>query len=428
MQEVPKRVRRREVGVVDRRRRPVVALGRLIVERARKQKPAIQRRRPRVTTSPRQSHLDVGHQSFRRPPSPASGRRPGRADRRSHDVGDRRETSRRRSSGSGRPDGGPGEAAGHLPATGRRHRVLVEVGGDRSRLGRGRRRRDGVADLLAQRDADEGDEHGEGERERVDEPRDDHTRRHARPPRGDRRLPPRLNGRRRRRRRRRRRQPSGGGGTLAVRRQSAAAGAQCASNSASDLRQSKQLAEQRDDGQRDRRRQKNGDTERRQIDVQITGVDVVRTFRRIVRCRRPPLRVGRTPPIKPRPHQESTGVFPVVENALENAVVGRRPCDVSVAARQGEGQRERRRTRDENVVVGERLVRRRRRPDVDFHVDVARTVAHLTCIVKRNQSSVKPRLHDTTCCQTGCQTGLTTGCIVYTAGCQIGCTTRFDNR
>ena len=29
---------------------------------------------------------------------------------------------------------------------------------------------------------------------------------------------------------------------------------------------------------------------------------------------------------------------------------------------------------------------------------------------------VKPRLHETTCCQTGCQTGLTTGCIVYTAG------------
>jgi len=26
--------------------------------------------------------------------------------------------------------------------------------------------------------------------------------------------------------------------------------------------------------------------------------------------------------------------------------------------------------------------------------------------------SLKPRLHDTTCCQTGCQTGLTTGCIV----------------
>jgi len=99
---------------------------------------------------------------------------------------------------------------------------------------------------------------------------------------------------------------------------------------------------------------------------------------------------------------------------------------------------------------------------------------------------LKPRLHDTTCCQTGCQTGLTagwmfvytiqpvakpvvkpvwqpvvssiqtfnrlsnqfdnrfdnrlyrvysqlsTGCIVYTAGCQTGCqggcTTRFDNR
>jgi len=56
--------------------------------------------------------------------------------------------------------------------------------------------------------------------------------------------------------------------------------------------------------------------------------------------------------------------------------------------------------------------------------------------------SVKPRLHDTTCCQTGCQTSLTTdemfvytiqqscqtSCIVYTAGCQTGCTTRFDNR
>ena len=45
---------------------------------------------------------------------------------------------------------------------------------------------------------------------------------------------------------------------------------------------------------------------------------------------------------------------------------------------------------------------------------------------------VKPRLHDTTCCQTGCQTschtGLTTACIVYTAGCQTGYTTRFDNR
>ena len=84
----------------------------------------------------------------------------------------------------------------------------------------------------------------------------------------------------------------------------------------------------------------------------------------------------------------------------------------------------------------------------------------------------KSRLHDTTCCQTGCQqsvgqpgkclytrynrlsnplsnridnrlyrvykhstgcktrltTGLTNCCIVYTAGCQSGCTTRFDNR
>jgi len=61
--------------------------------------------------------------------------------------------------------------------------------------------------------------------------------------------------------------------------------------------------------------------------------------------------------------------------------------------------------------------------------------------------SLKPRLHDTTGCQTGCQTGrlyrvykhstgcqtrlttgLTNGCIMYTAGCQTGCTTRFDNR
>ena len=61
----------------------------------------------------------------------------------------------------------------------------------------------------------------------------------------------------------------------------------------------------------------------------------------------------------------------------------------------------------------------------------------------------KPRLHDTTGCQmglttgwmfvytiqpwyNGCQTALTTdlttSCIVYTAGCQTGCTTRFDNR
>jgi len=37
-------------------------------------------------------------------------------------------------------------------------------------------------------------------------------------------------------------------------------------------------------------------------------------------------------------------------------------------------------------------------------------------------------IRDTTGCQTDCQTGLTTGCIVYTVGCQTGCTTRFDNR
>ena len=41
---------------------------------------------------------------------------------------------------------------------------------------------------------------------------------------------------------------------------------------------------------------------------------------------------------------------------------------------------------------------------------------------------LKPRLHNRTCCQSGYQTGLTNGCIVYTAGCQSGCTTRFDNR
>jgi len=32
--------------------------------------------------------------------------------------------------------------------------------------------------------------------------------------------------------------------------------------------------------------------------------------------------------------------------------------------------------------------------------------------------TVKPRLHDTTGCQTGLTTGLTNGFIVYTAGCQ----------
>jgi len=30
-----------------------------------------------------------------------------------------------------------------------------------------------------------------------------------------------------------------------------------------------------------------------------------------------------------------------------------------------------------------------------------------------SKEAVKPRLHDTTGCQTGCQTALTTGCIVY---------------
>ena len=46
------------------------------------------------------------------------------------------------------------------------------------------------------------------------------------------------------------------------------------------------------------------------------------------------------------------------------------------------------------------------------------------------QCFLKPRLHDTTGCQSGCQTGLTTGCIVYTniqpvvkTGCQNRLTT-----
>jgi len=70
---------------------------------------------------------------------------------------------------------------------------------------------------------------------------------------------------------------------------------------------------------------------------------------------------------------------------------------------------------------------------------------HYMCSLPHLVLIIKPRLHDTTCCQnrfyrlhrvykhsTGFQTrlttGLTNGCIVYTAGCQSGCTTRFDNR
>jgi len=45
----------------------------------------------------------------------------------------------------------------------------------------------------------------------------------------------------------------------------------------------------------------------------------------------------------------------------------------------------------------------------------------LTQQLRGTVTVLKPRLHDTTCCQTGYHTGLTTGCIVYTAGCQIGC-------
>jgi len=76
-------------------------------------------------------------------------------------------------------------------------------------------------------------------------------------------------------------------------------------------------------------------------------------------------------------------------------------------------------------------------------------------VLKTKTFTLKPRLHDTTCCQTGLitgqmfaytiqpvesciqtfnwltnglTTGLTNGCIVYTAGCQTGCTTRFYNQ
>jgi len=38
-------------------------------------------------------------------------------------------------------------------------------------------------------------------------------------------------------------------------------------------------------------------------------------------------------------------------------------------------------------------------------------------VARKENDHLNPRLHDTTCCQTGCQTGLitgmTTGCIVY---------------
>jgi len=49
------------------------------------------------------------------------------------------------------------------------------------------------------------------------------------------------------------------------------------------------------------------------------------------------------------------------------------------------------------------------------------------CIVYRNiQLVIKPVWQPG--CLTRLTTGWTNGCIVYTAGCQTGCTTRFDNR
>jgi len=65
--------------------------------------------------------------------------------------------------------------------------------------------------------------------------------------------------------------------------------------------------------------------------------------------------------------------------------------------------------------------------DVTRHVTRPRPhrtpVLIIVIIIITPARTVRPRLHDTTCCQTCCQTGLTTGCIVYTAGCQTGCTT-----
>jgi len=49
---------------------------------------------------------------------------------------------------------------------------------------------------------------------------------------------------------------------------------------------------------------------------------------------------------------------------------------------------------------------------LDFWNVVYLTASRKTCV--NVPICVKPRLHDTTCCQGGCQTGLTTGCIVYT--------------
>jgi len=49
-------------------------------------------------------------------------------------------------------------------------------------------------------------------------------------------------------------------------------------------------------------------------------------------------------------------------------------------------------------------------------------------VVKRFDNRLYRVYKHSTVCQTRLTTGLTNGCIVYTAGCQTGCTTRFDNR
>ena len=51
-------------------------------------------------------------------------------------------------------------------------------------------------------------------------------------------------------------------------------------------------------------------------------------------------------------------------------------------------------------------------PEID---DCRWFIAALYLVIASGTSAIiKPRLHDTTGCQTGCTTGMTTGCIVYT--------------
>jgi len=47
--------------------------------------------------------------------------------------------------------------------------------------------------------------------------------------------------------------------------------------------------------------------------------------------------------------------------------------------------------------------------DPAFHCKQTRTQPSAVVLTTSSQLLLKPRLHDTTCCQTGCQSGLTTG-------------------